>query len=226
MVKIITKPSGKKYLYIIFPLLLFVAISVLGLSLKYGKMEANCGCGDPLTGDGGFIPEQEAYFLDQEIVPLLTELPDMFASPVLGDASPDSKWIEIDLSEQKLIAWENGNKFLETLISSGKTGKTPEGDFRIWSKYKYTKMSGGSKELHTYYYLPNVPYTMYFFKDYGLHGTYWHNNFGHPMSHGCVNLPTVMAEKIFYWSTPSLPSEKNSILASKDSPGTRVVIHQ
>jgi len=226
MVKIITKPSGKKYLYIIFPLLLFVATLVLRLSLKYGKLEANCACGDPQTSDGSFVPEENAYFLDHELTPLLTQLPDFLSSPVLGDVSPDNKWIEIDLSEQKLIAWENNNKFLETLISSGKTGKTPEGEFRIWSKYKYAKMSGGSKENGTYYYLPNVPYTMYFFNSYGLHGTYWHNNFGTPMSHGCVNLPTLMAEKLFYWSTPGLPSGKNSVLASKDSSGTRVVIHQ
>jgi len=124
-----------------------------------------------------------------------------------------------------LIAWEGGSKFLETLVSAGKWGRTPTGEFNIWSKFKYTKMSGGNKALHTYYYLPNVPYTMYFYKDFGLHGTYWHNNFGTPMSHGCVNLPTVMAEKLFYWSTPALEEGKNSITASNNNPGTRVVIH-
>jgi len=153
------------------------------------------------------------------------QLPVIDQSLVLGEASASDKWIEIDLSEQKLTAWEGNSKFLETLVSSGKWGKTPTGEFNIWSKFKYTKMSGGNKALHTYYYLPNVPYTMYFYKDFGLHGTYWHNNFGTPMSHGCVNLPTVMAEKLFYWSTPILAEGKASVTASKNNPGTRVVVH-
>jgi lipoprotein-anchoring transpeptidase ErfK/SrfK len=50
------------------------------------------------------------------------------------------------------------------------------------------------------YYLPNVPYVMYFHGGYGLHGTTWHANFGHPMSHGCVNLPTSEAEWLFNWA--------------------------
>ena len=62
-------------------------------------------------------------------------------------------------------------------------------------------MAGGSKALGTYYYLPNVPCTMYFYKGYGLHGTYWHNNFGHPMSHGCVNMKTEEACTLFDWAS-------------------------
>jgi lipoprotein-anchoring transpeptidase ErfK/SrfK len=50
------------------------------------------------------------------------------------------------------------------------------------------------------YYLPDVPYTMYFYKDYGIHGTYWHNNFGTPMSHGCVNMVTAEAGWLYNWS--------------------------
>jgi lipoprotein-anchoring transpeptidase ErfK/SrfK len=51
------------------------------------------------------------------------------------------------------------------------------------------------------YYLPNVPYTMYFYGGYGLHGTYWHNNFGTPMSHGCVNLSTADSGWLFDWAS-------------------------
>lgn len=50
------------------------------------------------------------------------------------------------------------------------------------------------------YFLPAVPYVMYFHGNYGLHGTYWHNNFGQPMSHGCVNLPTDAAQWLFNWA--------------------------
>lgn len=217
--------QSSKFFVIILPLFFFVAAGVLVLSLKRIGI-GTCGCGEPLTASGEFNQEErQAYFMDQEIVSPLTQLPGINWSLVLGEASADNKWIEIDLSEQKLTAWEGGNKFLETLVSSGKWGRTPTGEFNIWSKFKYTKMSGGNKALHTYYYLPNVPYTMYFYKDFGLHGTYWHNNFGQTMSHGCVNLPTVMAEKLFYWTTPVVPEGKSSITASKNNLGTRVVIH-
>jgi lipoprotein-anchoring transpeptidase ErfK/SrfK len=111
------------------------------------------------------------------------------------------------------------------LVSAGKWAPTPTGDFRIWIKLRYTLMHGGSKELHTYYYLPNVPYTQYFYKGFGLHGAYWHNNFGQPMSHGCVNLSIPDAEKLFYWTSPVLPEGKNQVTPTKDNPGTRVVIH-
>jgi lipoprotein-anchoring transpeptidase ErfK/SrfK len=115
---------------------------------------------------------------------------------------------------------------LETLISSGKPWTpTVTGEFRIWSKFQYAKMSGGSKERGNYYYLPNVPYIMYFYKDFSLHGTYWHNNFGHPMSHGCVNLPTPIAEKLYYWTAPTVPMGKHYVSAGPDNQGTRIVVH-
>ena len=68
-------------------------------------------------------------------------------------------------------------------------------------------MVGGSRALGTYYDLPNVPHIMYFYnentpkwKGYGIHGAYWHNNFGHPKSHGCVNLQLGDAELLFNWA--------------------------
>jgi len=215
-----------KTFLIIIPVLLLVAVGILSLSLKtFKKSLSGCGC-DFKTATGKFDDkEKTAVFMDKEVTAPLTALSEAKELPILGQASPDEKWIEVDLSEQKLTAWEGSNKFLESLVSSGKWGKTPTGEFRIWGKFKYAKMSGGNKEDHTYYYLPNVPYTMYFYNGFGLHGTYWHNNFGQPMSHGCVNLLTLVAEKLFYWTTPTLPSDKNSVSASKDDPGTRVVIH-
>lgn len=217
-----------KIFLIILPILILAAGAILSLSLKTFKwsvVSSGCGC-DVTRTDGSFDPsETKAFFLNQEIVLPLAALPGKEKPLVLGEVSPNEKWIEISLSEQKLIAWEGGKKFLESLVSAGKWGRTPTGEFSIWGKFRYTKMSGGNKELHTYYYLPNVPYTMYFYKDFGLHGTYWHNNFGQPMSHGCVNLPTLVAEKLFYWTTPTVPEGKDSVTASKEDVGTRVVIH-
>lgn len=221
--------NPNKIFLIIIPVFILGAVSILNLSLKnffVNQKNGGCGC-DFKQATGKFDPtEKTAFFLNREVSSPLVALSEPSTPYVLGEISPEEKWIEIDLSGQKLIAWEGNQKFLETLVSTGKWGRTPSGEFAIWGKFKYTKMSGGSKELHTYYYLPNVPYTMYFHKGFGLHGTYWHNNFGQTMSHGCVNLPTVMAEKLFYWTTPSLPSGKNSVMANKNSVGTKVVIHE
>ena len=137
---------------------------------------------------------------------------------VLG-ADDSTKRIAVDLAQQRLFAYEGDNLVYNFLISSGKWGKTPTGTFHIWGKFRYTKMEGGKKEFNTYYYLPNVPFVMFFSNDqvpayrgFGLHGTYWHNNFGHPMSHGCINMKTEEAGFLYNWST----SEK---------PGTEIVIY-
>lgn len=128
-------------------------------------------------------------------------------SQVLGETNI-AKRIEINLSSQRLLAIEGDNTTVYDFpISSGKWGQTPTGTFKIWIKLKYTLMKGGSKALGTYYYLPNVPYTMFFYNDeipkwrgYGIHGAYWHNNFGQPMSHGCINLKPDDAKTIFNWT--------------------------
>lgn len=153
-------------------------------------------------------------------------LPGSMASDVLSSKSGDSnnidKHIEVDLTNQKVYAFEGDKKVYDFLVSTGKWGRTPTGEFHIWTKLKYALMAGGSKALNTYYYLPNVPYTMYFYGDgvsksqgYGLHGTYWHHNFGHPMSHGCVNMKTEDAKELFSWAA----SEQ------EDGTGTRIVIY-
>lgn len=150
---------------------------------------------------------------------------------VLGLADPTERWIEVDLSEQRLKAWDGSSLFLESLVSTGLPWwPTPTGEFRIWVKLRATRMEGGSGRY--YYNLPNVPYVMYFanneipnWRGFGLHGTYWHNDFGRVHSHGCVNLPTEAAEKLYYWTTPVLAEGKTTVFASPGDPGTRIVIH-
>jgi hypothetical protein len=155
----------------------------------------------------------------------LINIEDPATSGVLGSKSNKDKRIEIDLSAQKLYAFEGDKKKMSFDVSTGKWGLTPTGEFRIWTKLKYTLMAGGSKDNGTYYYLPNVPFTMYFYKGYGIHGTYWHDNFGHPMSHGCVNMRTPDAEKLFYWANPVLPTDTNSVTSTEDNPGTKVIVY-
>lgn len=93
------------------------------------------------------------------------------------------RWIEVNLTNQTASAYEGKNLVRTFIVSTGTwMYPTVTGQYQIYVKYPYADMAGPG------YYLPNVPYVMYFYKGYGIHGTYWHNNFGTPMSHGCVNL--------------------------------------
>ncbi len=119
--------------------------------------------------------------------------------PDVSQAPPaptsEGKAIVVSTSEQRIYAYENGVLVHSHLTSTGRA-ETPTvlGDYRIYVKYAATDMSGPG------YYLPQVPYTMYFYQGYGIHGTYWHNSFGRPMSHGCVNLPVEEAQWFFEWA--------------------------
>lgn len=146
---------------------------------------------------------------------------------VLGttNSSGEEKWIEVSLSDQKVRAWEGNRLVMEFPISSGKWAPTPKGTFNIWYKTRNQTMSGGSKDLGTYYSLPNVPNNMFFYQGYAIHGAYWHNNFGQPMSHGCVNSPLASAAQIFDWAGPVVPESQNVVRASAENPGTRVLVH-
>lgn len=147
-------------------------------------------------------------------------------------ATNEERWIEVDLSEQKLKAWEGTNLFLESSVSTGLPWwPTPTGEFRVWIKLRATRMQGGQGKYA--YNLPNVPYVMYFqnsqvpsWRGYGIHGAYWHNDFGRPRSHGCVNLPVNVAKEVYFWANPVLSENKNSIRSSDSNPGTRIVIHE
>lgn len=109
------------------------------------------------------------------------------------------KWIDVNLSTQTLTAYEGDTIVYETLISSGLAQHaTVTGQFRVWLRFEAQTMDGS--RLGYDYYLEDVPYVMYFFEDYALHGTFWHNNFGNPMSHGCVNMETGDAGWVFNWS--------------------------
>lgn len=221
--------TTKRLFFTLLPLAIFLAGVVLYASAINFRSQTGCPCVNREMATGEFqMGAEEAYFEGEKIFPPMAALPELAFEDqqVLGEATEAEKWIEVDLSEQKLRAWEGSNLFLETLISSGKPWTpTIKGEFRIWSKFRYAKMSGGNRGQGNYYYLPNVPYIMYFHRDYGLHGTYWHANFGMTMSHGCVNLPTPIAEKLFYWTTPSVTAGKNMAVSNSENLGTRVVVH-
>ena len=105
------------------------------------------------------------------------------------------KWIEVNLSEQMLTAWQGDVVVMHTAISSGRAGTpTVTGRYTIGNKYQAQRMTGPGYDL------PNVPWVMYFYSGYAIHGAYWHNNFGVPMSHGCVNMRTDESQMLYAWA--------------------------
>ena len=108
------------------------------------------------------------------------------------------KWIDINLSNQTVTAYENGKAVLNVAVSTGTTGwETHTGEFRTNSRiYEQDMGCVDGYEWCT----RDVPYVMFFNGDEGFHGTYWHNEFGRPMSHGCVNMTITDAEWLFYWA--------------------------
>ncbi|MGQ9682565.1 MAG: L,D-transpeptidase family protein [Anaerolineae bacterium] len=130
------------------------------------------------------------------------------------------KWIEVILSKQVAIAW-NGNTPVRRMVVSTGIARYPTvtGTYRIYLKRRAQRMVGPGYDL------PNVPHVMYFYRGYALHGTYWHKNFGRPMSHGCVNLKLADAAWLFNWTGPVLPEGSWNVWASAKNPGTLVVIH-
>lgn len=125
-----------------------------------------------------------------------TATPTNTPQPVIPPGTGSSnRWIDIVISEQRLYAYEGDTVVRSFLVSTGKPNTpTVLGTYAVWIKLRYTDMSGPG------YYLRDVPYTMYFYKGYGIHGTYWHSNFGTPMSHGCVNMVTEEAGWLYNWS--------------------------
>ena len=112
------------------------------------------------------------------------------------DAPADGKrWIEVDISDQALTAWQGDVPVFRTTVSTGKPGhRTLPGDFHIYRKYEKARMTGPDYDT------PDVPWTMYYYGGFAIHGAYWHNKFGTPVSHGCVNLRVPEAKALFAWA--------------------------
>ncbi len=112
----------------------------------------------------------------------------------------DKRWIQINLSKQRLIAWQGDKVVYGSAISSGKKSTpTLVGTFNIQSKFKSTRMRGRGYDV------PNVPHAMFYQGNYGIHGAYWHKRFGTPVSHGCVNLAPKHAKWLFQWASVGTP---------------------
>lgn len=132
------------------------------------------------------------YTATNTLPPTATPWPDAYIIP----GASGERWIDIDISSQSVTAYEGNTPIRRFIVSTGTSAHpTVLGRYRIYIKLRYDYMAGPG------YSLPNVPYVMYFYQGYSIHGTYWHHNFGTPMSHGCVNMYTPDAEWMFYWAS-------------------------
>jgi lipoprotein-anchoring transpeptidase ErfK/SrfK len=151
------------------------------------------------TSDGqeGWI---EATFVDLAGInvdyhPVKTPPPKEIPTPV-ALVGIEGHWIDIDLGEQMLYAFDGTDLVASFLVSTGTYHfPTVRGQYHIYAKFRYSDMHGSD------YFLPNVPYTMFYDRDFSIHGTYWHHNFGTPMSRGCINMAISDAEWIYNWSS-------------------------
>jgi len=133
----------------------------------------------------------------------------------------DEKWIEVDLGQQVLRAYEGTQVVLTAAISSGKeTTPTETGRYRLRAKYVSQHLVGPG------YSLPDVPYVMYYNAPFALHAAYWHDDFGQAVSHGCINLRLEDARWLFDWSAPTVPDDATRAVATASEPGTWVLIHR
>ena len=144
--------------------------------------------------------------------PALTETPptviaratDPLKSAIVKLKKSNQRWIEVDLTRQRLIAWQGKTPFRAVIVSTGKASTpTRTRVFEIQSKLRLARMQGDGYDL------PDVPFTMYYSGSYAIHGAYWHHSFGTPVSHGCVNVAIDHAERLFDWA----------------SVGTAIVVH-
>ncbi|HEX2882114.1 MAG TPA: L,D-transpeptidase [Polyangiaceae bacterium] len=151
------------------------------------------------TQDGKWIGDRDASWLDA-----VKKMP---AWGINGE-----KWIDVNITKQTLVLYEGQKPVFATLVSTGEAGlenaehttATKRGIFRIHTKHVTTTMS--SNELGEEFELQDVPYVQYFDQGgYALHGAYWHDRFGVPKSHGCINLSPEDARRIFFWTEPAVP---------------------
>jgi len=149
-----------------------------------------------------YVPASHIRLLStEELTPLSPNVPD------------ENKCLEVRLDDQLLLAYENTQIVFATRVSSGGkrlSGKytTPVGNFITYHKRPTRHMAAGDIASNGFD-LPGVPWVLYITEGgISFHGTYWHNDFGHPHSHGCINLAPQAAKWLFRWTRPTVPPEK------------------
>jgi lipoprotein-anchoring transpeptidase ErfK/SrfK len=144
-----------------------------------------------------------------------------------GDAATE-RWIDVDLAQQTIVAYEGAKPVFASIVSTGKGPPksdfaTPVGVHRIWVKIFTTKMDNLEKEdIEKHYALEDVPWVQFFDKAVALHGVFWHRDLGHIHSHGCVNLAPIDARWLYAFTAPHLPIGWTAVYPTKSELGTVV----
>jgi hypothetical protein len=140
------------------------------------------------------------------------------------------RWIDIDTTNQTLVAYEGTRAVFATVVSTGRVaGSTPKGTFRIWVKLRSTTMSNADDPVDTTeeaatYSIEDVPWVQYFSNGVAIHGAFWHRQFGRAHSHGCVNLAPLDALRLFEWTGPRLPRGWDAVFPTTAEPATLVKV--
>jgi len=148
--------------------------------------------------------------------------------PPPQEVGAGAKWIEVDLFEQTIAAYEGERMVYATLVSSGRTGTaTPPGLYTLWAKVLEGKMSSPDVDDGdpAYYFIEDVPWTLYFHEGYSIHAAFWHDAFGFTRSHGCVNLPPRDALWFFKWADPQTADDVQFAYVGGQTPNTWVWVH-
>ncbi len=148
------------------------------------------------------------------------------------EVAEGERWIDIDLESQVLVAYDWLRPRYVTLISSGRRKvprpeldyRTPRGAFRIRAKHLTATMDDDEPGEPPYS-LEDVPYVMYFKGAYAFHTAFWHDRFGRPRSHGCINMAPHDAKWLYNWAGPDVPVTWHGGYATDENPGTWVFIH-
>jgi hypothetical protein len=140
------------------------------------------------------------------------------------DVGGSDRWIDVDLDDQVLVAYEGKTPIFATLVSTGKyMHETPALVSRVESKHERARMT--NDKAGEEYSVADVPWTQYYDRGFALHTSYWHDGFGSPRSHGCINLSIADARFLYHWSAPALPPGWTVAYANANHPGSLVRIH-
>ncbi len=148
--------------------------------------------------------------------------------PEVDHAAGGERWIDVDRPSQTLVAYEGAKPVFATLVSTGRGAEgsetiTPKGVHRIWVKLTSTSMDNLERDdADRHYSIEDVPWVQFFDKAVALHGAFWHRDFGHARSHGCVNLSLPDAEWLFRFTGPSLPRGWSAALPTPVERGTAI----
>ena len=136
----------------------------------------------------------------------------------------NEKWFDVDRDEQVLVAYEGNKPVYATMVSTGKwKHATPTVIARVGSKLLSASMNNNRGDEQ--YAVADVPWTMYYDNSYALHTSYWHDGFGGPRSHGCINLSPRDARALYQWSSPDIPAGWIAVYGDEDNPGSLVRVH-